>query len=119
MKSIVIVEDEVDLAELLQEHLESRGFRVGVAFDGKAGLSRILDDLPDVVLTDIMMPLMDGLEMLAELKERPATAAIPVIVMSAIDPSHPHPKLRKPFRLDELDDEIDRALGEGTGAGGA
>jgi CheY-like chemotaxis protein len=118
MRSIVIVEDEVDLAELLQEHLESRGFRVAVAFDGKAGLAKIADDLPDLVLTDIMMPLMDGLEMIAKLKERPRTAEIPIIVMSAIDPEHPHARLRKPFRFEDLDAEIQRALDGAVGAGG-
>lgn len=68
-KTILIVDDEKDLVELLSEKLEQAGFKVLTAHDGQEGLNVALREKPDLILLDIIMPTMDGLTMLKKLRE--------------------------------------------------
>lgn len=79
---VLIVEDDVDLLEFISSGLEDQ-FEVHCARDGKEGLDRALEWIPDLVVTDIMMPKMNGLELCAELKTNPCTSHIPVIMLTA------------------------------------
>ncbi len=71
MKKILIVEDEKDLVEVLSFRLEKLGFKVFSAFNGKSGLATAKQELPDLIILDVMLPVMDGYRVCKELKERP------------------------------------------------
>ncbi len=80
---ILIVEDERDLMELLKYNLDREGFTVDTATSGEEGLKKVRADPPDLILLDLMLPAMDGLEVCRGLKGRPETRAIPVIMLTA------------------------------------
>jgi len=80
---ILVIEDEPDIGELMEYNLEREGFRVRVSRDGEEGLDRILSDSPDLVLLDLMLPGLDGLEVCRRLKEDPVTRGIPVVMVTA------------------------------------
>ena len=82
---ILIVDDEPYNVDYLQQELSDRDFELIAAFDGRAALEKIRAASPDLVLLDIMMPVMDGFAVLAQIKADAATRDIPVIVISAND----------------------------------
>jgi len=82
MKKILIVEDDPRLCSLYQLELKDQ-FEVIEAHNGQEALEAVEQEKPDLVVMDIMMPVMDGLEALSKLKDKPATAAIPVILLTA------------------------------------
>lgn len=82
MPKIILVEDEQVLQKALSIQLLSEGFQVLTASNGEAGLELIKKEIPDLVLLDIMMPKMNGFEVLAALKKDEKTLKIPVIVLS-------------------------------------
>lgn len=82
MKKILIVEDEVAVLKLLTDRLSKEGFEVIQAKDGKEGLEKALSETPDLILLDILMPVMDGMEMLERLRNSSVGANIPVIVLT-------------------------------------
>lgn len=79
---ILIVDDEVDVTGIFSLLLDMHGYEVICATNGQEGLASVHEAPPDLVLTDLMMPLMDGLEMSRALRADPATAGIPIILMS-------------------------------------
>lgn len=81
---ILVVEDEGTLRKLLTMQLESAGYVVDVAGDGVEGLAKVLDDPPDLVILDLMMPRMSGSELCRQLKSNYLTHQIPVIMLSAL-----------------------------------
>lgn len=83
MKRILVVEDEFDLAELVQIVLENAGFEVTLASDGKAAMAWLDEHVPDLVLTDFMLPFADGGEVIEHVKCDPRLAKVPAILMSA------------------------------------
>ena len=82
-KSILVVDDESELVELMKMGLEANGYQVITASDGKAGLETAVREKPDLILLDLMMPEMDGYEVLRRLRRLPAMRAIPVIMLTA------------------------------------
>jgi DNA-binding response OmpR family regulator len=80
---ILIVDDEDDVLELLTVVFEREGYRTLVASDGPSALTLAYDEMPDVILLDVMMPEMDGWQVLRALKVEERTAAIPVAMISA------------------------------------
>jgi signal transduction histidine kinase/CheY-like chemotaxis protein len=82
---VLIVEDDAATREMLQRTLEREGFAVAEAADGRAGLDRLAEHLPSLILLDLLMPEMDGFEFLAELQSRPEWRPIPVVVVTAKD----------------------------------
>ena len=82
-KSVLIVEDEGDIRELVQYNLEKEGFRVSVAETAEKGLEILENSQPDLLLLDIMLPGMDGLEVCRFLKSGKETSNVPIIMMSA------------------------------------
>lgn len=80
---IIIVEDEADIREVLEYNMEREGYQVLTAADGKQGLELIRKTTPTLVLLDLMLPKIDGLEVCKRLKEDPETAAIPIIMVTA------------------------------------
>jgi CheY-like chemotaxis protein len=81
----LVVEDDRNSAELLRVYLERAGYSVAVAHDGVQGLDLARRLEPRAVVLDILLPQLDGWELLARLKSDPATAAIPVVIVSMLD----------------------------------
>jgi diguanylate cyclase (GGDEF)-like protein len=81
--SVLVVDDEPDKRDLLAFALESEGYEVHTADDGEAGLSAVDLHQPDLIVTDVMMPRMDGYEMVRRIRSNPQTKFIPVIIQSA------------------------------------
>jgi DNA-binding response OmpR family regulator len=81
-KKILIIEDEKLLRELLVRKLSGKDFEVVEAIDGGDGLKKIKEIKPDLVLLDLVLPGIDGFEVLSTIKKDPAIASIPVIILS-------------------------------------
>lgn len=86
-KTILIVEDEISLLHALKDAFERAGFSVLVAKDGIEGLDSGLTHHPDFILLDILMPNMDGIEMLNRLRKDPLGQDVPVIMLTNISDS--------------------------------
>lgn len=82
-KTIMVVDDNPDIITIVRTILEGKGYKVMSAYSGAELLSSLEKDKPDLVVLDIMMPQMDGLEVLTRLKAAPDTASIPVILLTA------------------------------------
>jgi phosphoglycerate dehydrogenase-like enzyme/ActR/RegA family two-component response regulator len=82
---VLIADDDPDLIQLLRWHLENEGYLVQVARDGESALGLIRNAAPDVLILDLVMPKLDGLEVLKRLRSQPETASLPIIVLSAKD----------------------------------
>jgi CheY-like chemotaxis protein len=84
LKNILIVEDDLDIREALAQILELEGYQVACADNGRDALSQLTRSArPDLIILDIMMPVMDGWQFREEQKKNPALSPIPVIVISA------------------------------------
>ncbi len=83
MTKILVVEDDQDIRFLLMETLADIGYQVIEAGDGGTGLRKAVEEDPAIILLDIMMPVMDGFQVLERLKDNPDTHPIPVIMLSA------------------------------------
>lgn len=107
---VLVVDDERPIVDLLQDLLQDQGYEVRRAYDGMTALQIIERDPPDLVVTDVMMPRLDGLALYNEIRTR--TASLPVILMSAavtprkIDATF----VPKPFDIDTLLDLVDEKL---------
>ncbi|MDD9865223.1 MAG: response regulator transcription factor [Verrucomicrobiales bacterium] len=82
-KHILVVEDEPDTAELLELHLQNEGYRVTVAADGEQALSKLHKLMPNMVILDLMIPEIDGLEVCKFIRKDPATESLPVMMCTA------------------------------------
>jgi len=80
---VLIVEDEAPLVTLLRYNLEKQGFRVEDAGDGGEAVARISESPPDLLLLDWMLPTMSGIEVCRQLRRRPATRTLPIIMLTA------------------------------------
>jgi two-component system alkaline phosphatase synthesis response regulator PhoP len=81
--SILVIEDEESLVHIMDFTLTSRGYTVTAGRDGEEGLRKAREIHPDLIVLDVMLPLMDGFEVCRRLKEDPATRRIPVILLTA------------------------------------
>lgn len=116
---VLVIEDETDMARILEFNLSSEGCSVTVAPTGEAGLAHAREAHPHLVLLDLRLPGMHGLEVLDALKNDPATRDIPVIVVSALGDEETvvealnlgaEDHVTKPFRLRELMARVGAAL---------
>jgi len=100
--TVLVVDDEQYIVDLLAELLEEEGYAVRRAYDGVAALESITIEPPDLVLSDVMMPRMDGLALVARLRER--GFSIPIILMSAaVTPrTQDTTFVAKPFDIDHI-----------------
>jgi len=81
-KKILIIEDDKFLRELIAKKLTEEGFETTEAIDGEEGIKKIKEEKPDLVLLDLILPEIDGFEVLSRIKEDPAIASIPIIILS-------------------------------------
>lgn len=119
MAVVLVVDDEFGIAETLQAILEDEGHRVLTAINGRAALERMAEHQPDLVLSDYMMPVMDGAALLAAIAADPKVSGTPVVVMSSLPEATvaAHCKgytafLRKPFRVGDVLGIIGRVFPE-------
>ena len=82
-KKILAVDDEKHIVRLIQVNLERQGYEVLPAYDGKEALQKVGEERPDLIVLDVMMPYMDGFEVLQNLRRDPTTRDIPVIMLTA------------------------------------
>jgi len=87
MKKILVVEDEKNLAKILEVKLEKEGYKVFVAQNGQEGFDQALLHHPDLILLDIIMPVMDGMTMLRQLREDDWGKKVPVILLTNLNDS--------------------------------
>jgi CheY-like chemotaxis protein len=114
---VLIVEDEPTIRELLEDFLSGEGFATQIAGDGKSALEIVARQHPDLILMDVMLPILDGATATRLLKEDTRTRGIRVVAMSAngslLEDRHVLPAdavIRKPFDLDTLLTQIRRQL---------
>jgi len=86
-KTILIVEDDKFLRELIAQKLIKEGYEISKATDGEQGIKKIKEERPDLVLLDLILPGIDGFEVLTRIKTDPALAQIPVIILSNLGQS--------------------------------
>lgn len=113
MSLILVVDDEFGIVELLEAALEDEGHRVVTAPSGRVALERMRVERPDLVISDLMMPIMGGAELLREIAGDAQLAGIPTIVMSSLPEATVAEScsgyaslVRKPFRIGELLDLV-------------
>lgn len=104
---ILVVDDEAAIRHLLDDLLGDEGYSVSTASNGRAALAIVKQERPDLILMDVMMPELDGLETLRHLRTGPESAAVPVILMSAAayltpDSADGMAFISKPFNLDHV-----------------
>lgn len=92
---ILLIEDDLSISEMVHSYLTKDGFQVSTAFNGEEGVAKFLQDRFDLIILDIMMPKLDGMEVMRVIRER---SSIPILIMSA------------------KDRDVDKAVGLGLGA---
>jgi len=80
---IVVIEDEEDIRELIRYNLDKAGYRVLAAHSGEDGLELVVNSMPDLIVLDLMLPGIDGLEVCRQLKKEPKTKDIPIVMVTA------------------------------------
>jgi CheY-like chemotaxis protein len=114
MSSILVVDDDHDLVEVLVQVLDAEGYRVSYVFDGQPALQELAHNPPDVILADIKMPEVDGVSLVRRLRLMGLT--MPVVFMSAVSIGMPGlPFVPKPFDLETLLEAVRQALHDSSG----
>jgi CheY-like chemotaxis protein len=123
MTTVLVVDDEPLIAMALEAALADAGYRVATAANGRQGLERLAEERVDIILLDMMMPVMNGPAMLKAMAAEPELRGIPVIVLSSL-PQTAIPArtdgtaaiLQKPYTADEVLKAIELVLGAGDRA---
>lgn len=109
MRTVLIVEDEWAIADWLEVLLSENAFNVLTASNGRAALDIMHREIPDLVLTDFMMPFLDGAGLVAAMRDDPRLRDVPVVLMTSLVENVVRERvgrfrayLRKPFREDDL-----------------
>ncbi|RKH57828.1 response regulator [Corallococcus aberystwythensis] len=115
-ETVLVVDDEQGILEALADLLREEGYRVLTASHGREALERMAEVTPDLVLTDWMMPVLDGPALIERIQQDPVLRTVPVLGMSAVDVNglkrlHPGMEfLQKPFDIRALMKQVRRAL---------
>jgi CheY-like chemotaxis protein len=121
--TILVVDDNPQILGMLSARLAKRGYRVVTAEDGEAALEKVSADPPDLVILDVMMPKKNGWEVARALRQTPATAAIKIVMLTAIGESinemtsplyGADAHLDKPFDFADLEQTIAKLVGGGA-----
>lgn len=117
MALVLVVEDEVGIAKLLEDVLADEGHRVLIASNGRQGLERIAAERPDLIVTDFMMPVMNGGELVEAIAAKHELKGIPIIIMSSVPQATVAERcsqysyfLRKPFKIVDVIALVERLL---------
>jgi CheY-like chemotaxis protein len=123
MRKILLVEDNEMNRDMLSRRLERRGYQVAIAVDGEQGVAMAQSEAPDLILMDLSLPTLDGLEAARRLKAAPETQAIPIIALTVHAMVGDREKAieagcddydTKPIELPRLLDKIQNILGKET-----
>jgi DNA-binding response OmpR family regulator len=123
---ILIIDDDVGFRDLLRLHLSSMGYQVQIAEDGVEGGRALLANTPDLIISDVNMPFLDGFELLALMRSDESTASIPVILLSGRSDGDTMAKavylgaaefLTKPVTRDQLLESVEACLARAKGRG--
>ncbi len=118
-KKILVIDDEEDMQKLLKVRLEQESFQVVTAGDGDVGLKAAEQELPDLIILDIMMPKVDGFSCLKDIRNLPKTKNIPVLILSGKEEEKVRDLfafqkisgyIEKPFELDDLIAKVKEVL---------
>ena len=119
--TVLVVEDDPTNATVITDYLDAQGYRVVHARDGDEGLARFRDAAPSLVIVDVLLPRLSGVEVVRELRALPGGDAVPVLLMSAVwRDAHAEPGsaaelaqgfLLKPFRLSDLASRVRELIG--------
>ena len=119
-EKILIIEDDKAISKLYEKHLSSKDYAVFTAFNGKEGLEKVKTVKPDLILLDIVMPIMDGITVLKNLKKNPEAKNIPVIMLTVLEKSESisqaleagitHYLVKSNYSVDELGRKVDEIL---------
>lgn len=121
---ILIIDDDLGFRDLLRIHLSAAGYQVQIAEDGVAGGRALLAQTPDLIVSDLNMPYLDGFELLSLLRSDPETASIPVVLLSGRSDGDTMAKavelgaadfLNKPVSRDQLLESIEACLARSKG----
>ncbi len=122
MKNILLIEDDEFLRSLIGKKLSSEGFSISMAVNGEDGFRKAGEVKPDMVLLDLILPVMDGFDVLSKLKGDEATKSIPVIVLSNLDQKEEIDKalklgamdyiIKAQFTPDEIINKVKNILGK-------
>ena len=128
MPNILVVDDDVSTAKALTSLLRHSGYASAYVLSGEEALARLKGEVPDLMILDVMMPGMDGMEVLRQVREDPRTARLPVVVFSALsDPTYvQHAKekgasdywVKAQFDFAKLPVHVRRLVGDDGKAGG-
>ena len=117
MATILVVDDEFGIGELLVTLLEDEGHRVLTALNGRHALDRMSENKPDLVISDLMMPVMDGGQLLRAVRDHAELKEVPFVLMCALPEDAIASRiggytafLRKPFKLTEVSSMVARVL---------
>ncbi|WP_404436723.1 response regulator [Stutzerimonas chloritidismutans] len=120
---VLLVEDELGLSKLMVMILEDEGYRVTEAANGAQGLRKLEQEMPALIITDYMMPELNGFEMVRAIRRNPAFDHVPILMMSAALPQQIPGRdlvdefLPKGTGLDALTNAVRRLIGGGLNAG--
>jgi CheY-like chemotaxis protein len=117
-RKILVVDDNLDTRELTHLHLTTEGFAVVVASDGREGLYMAVAEQPDLIITDIGMPELNGIEFVKQLRAQPELDSLPILVLTAFGNKEMDQAVRaganramsKPVHLESLIDEVRELL---------
>jgi DNA-binding response OmpR family regulator len=116
-KRILIVDDEFGIADIVAEILTEHGYSTSIAINGKLALLSMAERRPDLVLLDVMMPVLDGVGTLHAMRADESLRAIPVVMMTALPEALPKETslyqgaLHKPFSEEQMFEWIDQLIG--------
>lgn len=115
-KTILVVDDELEVAQSLESILIDEGYEVITAGNGLFAMELVKNKVPDLIISDVMMPLCNGHELIQKIKNDERLMNVPVVLMSAVH----HEKnaaassyLKKPFNLDTLLSTVEKHIGKG------
>ncbi len=117
---LIVVDDEMHIVHVLALKLRNAGYEVRTAADGEEGFELATQNPPDLIITDLQMPFLSGLEMCAKLRNHPSTSKVPAIMLTArghalsrtdLDTTNIRLVLSKPFSPRQVLEEVERILG--------
>ncbi|MDI6751360.1 MAG: response regulator [bacterium] len=124
-KKILIVDDDQDIVEILKALLETEGYDVIEAFDGKEGIDKAYQHMPHLILLDIMMPVLDGWQVCQRLKACKKTSNIPITIITAKAEQEDRNRAKKegaddyitkPFQPEDLILRVQKSIRESEGS---
>jgi CheY-like chemotaxis protein len=123
-RPILVIEDDADIRALLQSRLERLGYEVQAVGTGEEGVAAAVADPPALIMLDILLPGIDGWEVARRLRANPATATVPVVIASIVEPATETDRLQasgylvKPFTARQVESIVHKVVSQASGPAG-